>query len=154
METQLTQAEQFFAFMGCVAALVFSCLGAAVGTAKSGVGVCAVGVLDETKVYKSLVPVIMAGVLGIYGIIVSVLIISRAKGTELLIQDAMKCFSAGLCCGLSSLASGMAIGVSGEAAVKAYALSDNMFVGMVLIMVFAGNVGLYGMIIGIIVIAF
>merc|ERR1711907_698860 len=37
----------FFGFMGCAAALVFACLGAAYGTAKSGVGVANMGVLHS-----------------------------------------------------------------------------------------------------------
>ena len=35
----------FFGAMGCTAAIVFSCFGAAYGTAKSGVGISAMGVL-------------------------------------------------------------------------------------------------------------
>jgi V-type H+-transporting ATPase proteolipid subunit len=60
--------------MGVSAALVFCNLGAAYGTAKSGVGICSVGVLRPELVYKSLVPIIMAGILGIYGLIVAVII--------------------------------------------------------------------------------
>merc|ERR1719389_1303853 len=63
----------FFGFMGCAAALVFACLGAAYGTAKSGVGVANMGVLHADMVMKSIIPIIMAGVLGIYGLIVAVL---------------------------------------------------------------------------------
>merc|ERR1711924_167221 len=64
----------FFGFMGCAAALVFACLGAAYGTAKSGVGVANMGVMHADMVMKSIIPIIMAGVLGIYGLIVAVLI--------------------------------------------------------------------------------
>merc|ERR1711904_207311 len=64
----------FFGFMGCAAALVFACLGAAYGTAKSGVGVANMGVLHADMVMKSIIPIIMAGVLGIYGLIVAVLL--------------------------------------------------------------------------------
>merc|ERR1712139_681301 len=64
----------FFGFMGCAAALVFACLGAAYGTAKSGVGVANMGVLHPEMVMKSIIPIIMAGVLGIYGLIVAVLL--------------------------------------------------------------------------------
>merc|ERR1712007_40761 len=66
----------FFGFMGCAAALVFACLGAAYGTAKSGVGVANMGVLHSEMVMKSIIPIIMAGVLGIYGLIVAVLLAS------------------------------------------------------------------------------
>ena len=58
--------------------------------------------------------------------------------------------AAGLCCGFSSLASGLAIGIAGEAGVKAYAQTDNVFVGMILMLIFAEAIGLYGLIVAII----
>lgn len=58
--------------------------------------------------------------------------------------------AAGLACGLSSLASGLAIGVAGDAGVRAFAQTDNIFVGMILILIFAECIGLYGMIVAII----
>lgn len=53
-----------------------SCLGfgAAYGTAKSGVGIASMGVMRPELVMKSIVPVVMAGVLGIYGLIIAVII--------------------------------------------------------------------------------
>merc|ERR1719473_3126 len=53
----------FFGFMGCAAALVFACLGAAYGTAKSGVGVANMGVMHSDMVMKSIIPIIMAGMM-------------------------------------------------------------------------------------------
>jgi V-type H+-transporting ATPase proteolipid subunit len=64
----------FFGVMGCTAAIVFSCFGAAYGTAKSGVGLTAMGVLRPDLMMKAVVPIIMAGIIGIYGLVVSVLI--------------------------------------------------------------------------------
>ena len=61
----------------------------------------------------------MAGILGIYGLIVGVLIGAKAKDATMGTGYMYLC--AGLACGLSSLASGLAIGVAGEAGVKAFA---------------------------------
>ena len=61
-----------------------------------------------------------------------------------------KQLGAGLCCGLSSLASGLAIGVVGDAAVRANAQKD-MVVGMILILIFAEALGLFGFIVAIVV---
>jgi V-type H+-transporting ATPase proteolipid subunit len=87
--------------------------------------------------------------------------------------------AAGICCGLCCLGSGIAIGVAGEASVKCCGLfdhelkkaakrpgmwgntrcskrdktkggGDKLFVTMVLIQVFAGNLALYGLITSII----
>ncbi|CAL9225781.1 unnamed protein product [Arabidopsis halleri] len=48
-------------------------MGAAYGTAKSGVGVASMGVMTPELVMKSIVPVVMAGVLGIYGLIIAII---------------------------------------------------------------------------------
>lgn len=39
--------------MGCTCAIVFTCLGASYGTAKSGVGIAAMGVLRPDLIVKS-----------------------------------------------------------------------------------------------------
>jgi V-type H+-transporting ATPase proteolipid subunit len=58
--------------------------------------------------------------------------------------------SAGLACGLSGLAAGIAIGIVGDAGVRAAAQQAKLFVGMVLILIFAEALGLYGLIVGLI----
>jgi len=63
--TPTTNYAAFYGYMGCTCALVFSCLGAAYGTAKSGVGVSAMGVMRPDIVMKCIIPVVMAGVIGI-----------------------------------------------------------------------------------------
>lgn len=139
--------------MGVASALVFANLGAAYGTAKSGVGIASLGVIDSSKIFKALIPIIMAGILGIYGLIVSVLLNSNAKqaGDADKPGTGYKLLGAGLSCGLSSLASGLAIGVAGDAGVRAFAQSDGIFVGMILILIFAEAIGLYGFIVAILI---
>jgi V-type H+-transporting ATPase proteolipid subunit len=41
---------------------------------KAGLGVCSMGVDSPKNVIKNIVPIVMAGVLGIYGLIVAVII--------------------------------------------------------------------------------
>ena len=74
----------FFGGMGIVAALVFGNMGAAYGTAKSGVGICSVAVLKPELIIKSIIPVVMAGILGIYGLIISVIISGSCKYSDIL----------------------------------------------------------------------
>jgi V-type H+-transporting ATPase proteolipid subunit len=143
--------------MGIASALVFANLGAAYGTAKAGVGISSLGVIDASKIYRSLIPIIMAGILGIYGIIVSVLLSNNVGAIDGIpsgdgMKEGYRYFAAGLCCGLSALAAGLAIGVAGDAGVRAFAQTDGIFVGMILILIFAECIGLYGMIIAIIMI--
>ena len=69
----------FFGYIGVASALVFANLGAAYGSAKAGVGICSMGVLKPELIMKSVVPVVMAGILGIYGMIVAVIIVQKSK---------------------------------------------------------------------------
>lgn len=94
----------------------------------------------------------MAGILGIYGVIIAVIAGSQVKNQALQEKDGYKYLGAGLACGLSALAAGLAIGVAGDAGVRAYAQTDAIFVGMILILIFAEAIGLYGLIVSIIMI--
>ncbi|CAJ1005157.1 putative ATP synthase subunit C, partial [Leishmania naiffi] len=73
------QSSAFFGSMGCASALIFANLGSAYGTAKSGVGVAHLGILHADRIMRGIVPVVMAGILGIYGLIVSVIINNNIK---------------------------------------------------------------------------
>ncbi|KAJ4828130.1 V-type proton ATPase subunit c2 [Turnera subulata] len=106
----------FFGFLGAAAALVFSCMGAAYGTAKSGVGVAAMGMMRPELVMKSIILVVMAGVLGIYGLIIAVVISTgiNPKAKSYYLFDGY----AHLSSGLADLSAGKAIGVVGDAGVR------------------------------------
>mmetsp|Transcript_9884 Transcript_9884/g.36195 ORF Transcript_9884/g.36195 Transcript_9884/m.36195 type:complete len:201 (+) Transcript_9884:221-823(+) len=142
----------FFGFMGAASALVFAVMGAAYGTAKSGVGVASMGVMRPELVMKSIVPVVMAGVLGIYGLIIAVIISTgiNPQSKAYVFFDGYAHLAGGLACGLSGLAAGMCIGIVGDAGVRANAQQPKLFVGMILILIFAEALGLYGLIVGII----
>lgn len=146
----------FFGFMGVTAALCFANIGAAYGTAKSGVGISSMGVMNPQLVMRNIIPVVMAGVLGIYGLIVAVIIqesITTPDGNGATKYSSFTGYahlSAGLCCGLSGLAAGMAIGIVGDAGVRAVGQQEKLFVGMILILIFAEALGLYGLIVAII----
>merc|ERR1711939_1054930 len=142
----------FFGFMGCAAALVFACLGAAYGTARSGVGVSNMGVLHPDMVMKSIIPIVMAGVLGIYGLIVAVLLYSGIDtgAYNYATFSGYAALSAGLCQGFSGLASGLCIGIVGDHGTRHSARQPKLFVGCILIQGFAGALGLYGLIVALI----
>jgi V-type H+-transporting ATPase proteolipid subunit len=172
-----------------VLTIIYADIGAAYGTAKSGEGILKSGIHSPELIWRNLIPVVMAGVNGIYGLITSIIIISAIRAP--LVNNAAAngynqiyntysmytgCahLAAGLCCGLSGLGSGMAIGAAGNSFVVAAGAfdvstkiksagftpfgmnrtvdkkksggADKLFIGMVLIQVFAGNVALYGLI--------
>ena len=149
MTSEEDRSSYFFGYMGIASALVFANLGAAYGTAKSGVGICSMGVLKPDKIIKSVIPVIMAGILGIYGLIVAVILGQRMNNTYTY-KNGYAHLASGLCCGLSSLGAGIAIGIGGDAGVRALGQTDKIFVGMMLILIFGEALGLYGLIVSLI----
>lgn len=190
-------------------------LGAAYGTAKAGVGIASMGIMHPTEVMKNIVPVIMAGILGIYGLIVAAILVGKitvpVPGANKYSSFAgFSHLAAGLACGLSSLAAGacarqggppvaaaawrlhrqralvasslpsslplssppslaplplrppppplpaaplpagLAIGVVGDAGVRAVGQQPALYVGMILILIFGEALGLYGLIVALI----
>ena len=150
--SDLAEADKasFFGYMGIASALVFANLGAAYGTYQSGVGICHLGILRPDKIIKSVIPVIMAGILGIYGLIVSVILSQRISRNKYPTKDGYKHLASGLVCGLSCLGAGISIGIGGDAGVRALGQEDRIFVGMMLILIFSEALGLYGLIVSLI----
>ncbi|XP_056011788.1 V-type proton ATPase 16 kDa proteolipid subunit c-like isoform X2 [Ostrea edulis] len=114
----------FFGSMGATAAIAFSALGAAYGTAKSGI-------------------------LAIYGLVVAA-VIANSIDKDYTIFKSFTHLGAGLSVGLSGLAAGFAIGIVGDAGVRGTAQQPRLFVGMILILIFAEVLGLYGFIVALI----
>merc|ERR1711997_708812 len=135
----------FFSVMGASSAMVFSGMGAAYGTAKSGVGIAAMAIMKPERIMKSVIPIIMAGIVAIYGVVVAVLISQKTKGATSIMEDFIN-LGAGLAVGLSGLSAGMAIGIVGDAGVRGTAQQPKLYVGMILILIFAEVLGLYGLI--------
>jgi V-type H+-transporting ATPase 16kDa proteolipid subunit len=129
------------------------------------------GIRSPELLMKNIIPVVMAGVLGIYGMIVAVILNGKVSppgaGTRYSTYSQFNAFchlAAGLCCGFTSLISGIAIGTravgaqsamseswkkmgfTGDAGGQANSGNDNLFVATILIQVFASNIGLYGLI--------
>merc|ERR1719434_60389 len=102
-------------------------------------------------VMRSIIPVVMAGVLGIYGLITAVIINGKIKQGTYSAYSGYAHLSAGITVGMSSLAAGLAIGVVGDAGVRANAQQPKLFVGMILILIFAEALGLYVLIVGLVV---
>lgn len=141
----------FFGVMGASAAIIFSALGAAYGTAKSGTGIAAMSVMRPELIMKSIIPVVMAGIIAIYGLVVAVLIAGALDepGPNYNLYRGFIHLGAGLSVGFSGLAAGFAIGIVGDAGVRGTAQQPRLFVGMILILIFAEVLGLYGLIVAI-----
>ena len=103
---------------------------------------------------KNCVPTVMAGIIAIYGLVVSVLISSELSSSKPMpLAAGMIHLGAGLAVGLSGLAAGFSIGVVGDAGVRASAQQPKLFVGMMLILIFAEVLGLYGLIVALLMVS-
>uniref|UniRef100_A0A0B7AKH7 V-type proton ATPase proteolipid subunit n=1 Tax=Arion vulgaris TaxID=1028688 RepID=A0A0B7AKH7_9EUPU len=140
----------FFGVMGVTSAISFCALGAAYGTAKSGTGISAMAVMKPELIMKSVIPVVMAGIIAIYGLVVSVVITQDISAKDYTLYKSFLHLGAGLSVGLSGMAAGFAIGIVGDAGVRGTAQQPRLFVGMILILIFAEVLGLYGLIVALI----
>ncbi|ESP03656.1 hypothetical protein LOTGIDRAFT_224185 [Lottia gigantea] len=141
----------FFGVMGVTSAMAFCALGAAYGTAKSGTGISAMAVMRPELIMKSIIPVVMAGIIAIYGLVVAVVITQNISAdSSYTLYKSFLHLGAGLSVGLSGLAAGFAIGIVGDAGVRGTAQQPRLFVGMILILIFAEVLGLYGLIVALI----
>ncbi|KAH8295999.1 hypothetical protein KR054_000338 [Drosophila jambulina] len=138
-------------FIGCTGAtlaIVFTTFGAAYGTARSGIGIAAMAVNQPDMIMKSIIPVVMAGIIAIYGLVVSVLI-AGTLSENYTMENGYLHFGCGLSVGLPGLAAGIAIGITGDAGVRGSAAQPRLFVGVILILIFAEVLALYGLIVAV-----
>jgi len=131
--------------------MVFSTVGAAFGTSKAGIGIAGLGTFKPELIMKSLIPVVMSGIIAVYGLVVSVLIAgSLSPRVDYPLFAGFVHLGAGLACGFTGLAAGYAIGFVGDSCVRAYVYESKVFVTMVLVLIFAEVLGLYGLIVALI----
>ncbi|KAF4972499.1 hypothetical protein FZEAL_9579 [Fusarium zealandicum] len=138
----------FFGAIGCVCSIVFTTFGAAYGTAKSAGAIFQSGIMRPAMMMQNTLVAVMAQILSIYGLVCAVIISGGIK-EKMPIHTGFLQFGAGLAVGLCGMAAGFAIGIVGDAGVRASAQQPRLYVGMVLILIFAEVLGLYGVIVSI-----
>ncbi|KAI1755382.1 V-type ATPase [Xylaria castorea] len=136
----------FFGAMGCAASIVFTVIGASYGTAKSAGAIFSSGIIRPERLMQNTLCAIMAQILSIYGLVSSVLIQGDLQEKMPLYQGFVQ-FGAGVSVGLCGLAAGFAIGIVGDAGVRASTQQPRLYIGMVLILIFAEVLGLYGVVV-------
>merc|ERR1711939_364609 len=143
----------FLGMAGVAFAMIFGCIGAAYGTAKSGIGIAGVGTFRPDLIMKSLIPVVMSGIIAVYSLVIAVLIagdMGPPPDQNYSLFNGFMHLACGLSVGLTGLAAGYAIGIVGDMGVRSYMQQSRIFVGMVLILIFGEVLGLYGLIVALI----
>ncbi|OAQ68435.1 vacuolar ATP synthase [Pochonia chlamydosporia 170] len=150
MESELApKFAPFIGMAGIAAAMTFGSIGAAYGTAKSGIGIAGIGTFRPDLIMKAF---IMSGIIAVYSLVISVLIAQdlqppSANNQAYTLFAAFMHLACGLAVGLTGLAAGYCIGIVGDNGVRAYMEQSRIFVGMVLILIFGEVLGLYGLIV-------
>ncbi|KAF2167938.1 hypothetical protein M409DRAFT_22083 [Zasmidium cellare ATCC 36951] len=139
----------FFSALGCISAIVFTSFGAAYGTAKSSLGTFSAGIIHPSLGVRALLPTVFSGILAIYGLVTAVLLANHIQ-LDLPLYTALVNLGSGLSVGLCGLAAGFAIGIVGDVGIRGTAMQPKLFVTMVLILIFAEVLGLYGLIVALI----
>ena len=97
-----------------------------------------------TQVFlPDLMPPILSGILAIYGLVISVIISTALKEKSALHTNFLQ-LAAGLTVGLSALAAGFCIGIVGDAGVRGVGQQPRLYVGMMLMLIFAEVLGKCG----------
>ncbi|EED87811.1 v-atpase subunit, partial [Thalassiosira pseudonana CCMP1335] len=126
--------------LGCALSVFLCGLGAAYATSHASMFAL------RHQDLMAMVPVVQAGVLAVYGMIIAYLIQSRITDS-LPTADAYKFFSAGLSVGLACLVSGFGMG-EGKAEPKQGSASKKIsFTTFVFCLIYLEAIGLYGLIV-------
>jgi len=156
---------QLWTGLGAAFAIFLSALGSAIASAEGGVYAL------RKHGLTAFIPIIIAGVLAIYGIVIAVLLAGKIENEELTTAEGYRNLSAGLAVGFGCLASGMgmtrflkhqnktAIPQGGEGSGLTQPLvgreerpmapvGHENFIYLTLVMVFLEAIGLYGLIAG------
>ena len=160
----MTLDPQLLTGLGAALAIFLTAYGAAIASSHSGV--FAVRGSD----YKAFAPIVISGVLAIYGIIVAVLLVAKLNSGEMAQVDGYRNLSAGLAVGLACLASGLGLAnfikqinehhttahsrgdgpesepLVGRRAIATHSVPHN-FLHLCLSLVFLEAIGLYGLIV-------
>uniref|UniRef100_A0A915JU57 V-type proton ATPase proteolipid subunit n=1 Tax=Romanomermis culicivorax TaxID=13658 RepID=A0A915JU57_ROMCU len=116
-------------------------------------GIAELGKMKPALIMRSIVPVVMAGILGINGLAVSVIILGKLKGSgDYSLYEGLRSLSAGITVGLSNFASGFAIGQLGDSGSRAMGYRPIIFTAFVAMQGFAMVIGLYGLIVAVILV--
>ena len=113
--------------MGVALCIFLGNMGSAIGTYGSGPSILTCSIRAPKDMFKNLLPVIMSNILGVYSMVVGIIIIGGISSPVIRdgvpystysLYSSLAHFAAGLCCGMTCLASGQAIGTMGSAYVR------------------------------------
>jgi len=150
-----------WAYVGLALSLGLSIIGAAWGIFITGSTLVGAAVKAPRIKSKNLISVIFCEAVAIYGVIIAIILagkISEMDESDWSQKDAINdalytafaVFGAVLSVGISNLACGIAVGITGSGCALSDAMVPETFVKILIVEIFGSAIGLFGVIVGII----
>lgn len=161
MDSTSQSSAVFYGLLGAASAMIFSSIGAAYGSYKPNIFHSSSSVSKQSSEWQNIqqegikskltgivpfIPIIIAGVLAIYGLIYSVIVLSSVTAVNYSISRGYADLFGGLTLGFSCLASGVAVGIVGKNGLRAIEENKSSVARLVLNLVYCEALGLYGLI--------
>eukprot|EP01105_Mastigella_eilhardi_P006917 TRINITY_DN18420_c0_g1_i1.p2 TRINITY_DN18420_c0_g1~~TRINITY_DN18420_c0_g1_i1.p2 ORF type:complete len:175 (+),score=44.51 TRINITY_DN18420_c0_g1_i1:68-592(+) len=155
--TLLEVSPHMWAALGLALCIGLSVVGSAWGIWTIGASTLGVSIHKGKLETRNLVSILFCEALSIYGIIVSIIMTTKAQTGECMPgpsavdrQTGYMMFSAGLITGCCNMMAGITLGVVGKGIAVSTAAVSSLFVKLLIVLIFGEVLGLYGMIVSLI----